>query len=58
MRMTPFHASFVAALLAVQMSGRILTPNGDGKNDSVVFNLTEPPRVSPAPRSMTSGDAG
>jgi len=27
------------AILAVQMSGRVLTPNGDGINDSVAFNL-------------------
>src|SRR5581483_6710425 len=30
---------FLVLALAVQMSGRILTPNGDGVHDTVLFNL-------------------
>jgi len=46
MKTTPFLASFFAAALAVQMSGRILTPNGDGINDAVAFHLAEPAESS------------
>jgi hypothetical protein len=45
--MTPLDAIVAAALLAVQMNGRILTPNGDGVNDSVVFNLADTPAGLP-----------
>ena len=37
--MTSLGTSILAAALAVQMSGRVLTPNGDGINDSVAFTL-------------------
>lgn len=36
--------------LAVQMSGRILTPNGDGINDSVVFNFPVSESAAPSAR--------
>ena len=39
MKMTPFRSSLAAVALAVQMSGKIVTPNGDGIHDSVAFTL-------------------
>jgi len=50
MKMSPLQVSLAAALLAVQMNGRVLTPNGDGVNDSVVFNLAEPSASLPRAR--------
>lgn len=47
MKMFAWHASFLAVALAVQMSGRILTPNGDGIHDSVAFNLPNPVAGTP-----------
>jgi len=38
------------SVLAVQMSGRILTPNGDGIHDSVAFNLLSPAGNAPSAR--------
>jgi hypothetical protein len=49
MKTSPFLLSLLAVGLAVQMSGRILTPNGDGFNDSVGFTVPEP--VSGLPRA-------
>jgi hypothetical protein len=39
MRLTSFWSSAVVVALAIQMSGRIVTPNGDGIHDSVAFTL-------------------
>src|ERR1700733_2796633 len=47
MKASPLLTSFFAAALAVQMSGRILTPNGDGIHDSVAFTLAQPPTNVP-----------
>ena len=41
MKCMPLWTSLTAAVLAVQMSGRILTPNGDTINDSVGFSIPE-----------------
>ena len=41
MKTSPLLSSLLAVGLAVQMSGRILTPNGDGINDSVGFTVPE-----------------
>jgi hypothetical protein len=43
MKKTPFWSVMAAIALAVQMSGRIVTPNGDGHNDSVAFTLPSTP---------------
>src|ERR1700679_2853202 len=39
MKRTSMWASVAVVGLAVHMSGRVLTPNGDGINDSVAFTL-------------------
>ena len=39
MKITSFPIALAAVALAVQMSGRIVTPNGDGINDTVTFNV-------------------
>jgi len=39
MRIVSSWAPLAAIALAVQMSGRTVTPNGDGINDSVAFTL-------------------
>src|SRR5258708_25046626 len=50
MKTGSFWASLAVAALAVQMSGRILTPNGDGINDSVAFTL--PSSMTVLPRAL------
>jgi hypothetical protein len=50
MNRTPLWTSLAAAVLAVQMSGRILTPNGDGIHDNVSF--TVPAGLAAIPRAQ------
>ena len=42
MNKIPFWTSLTAAALAVQMSGRVFTPNGDGIHDHVSFTVPAP----------------
>ena len=42
MKISPLSIAVLAATLAVEPSGRILTPNGDSINDTVAFHLPHP----------------
>ena len=56
MKKTSLWTSLAMTALAVQMSGRILTPNGDGIHDSVAFTLASPEIGIRAPKSTMFGD--